>query len=212
MGSQENTLREQIAALGQSLYERGLAHGSAGNISARLADGWLMSPTNSCLGRLDPARLSRLDADGRLVSGDKPSKETFLHLCMYRERPASGAVVHLHCTHAVAVSCLSGLDPENVFPPITAYAIMQVGRLALVPYYPPGDEALAEAVRKLACRHHAVLLANHGPVVAGGSLDAAVNAIEELEQTAKLHLLLQGQATRFLTPAQVAELNRCFPS
>lgn len=208
----ENPLREQIAEIGKSLYDRGLAHGSAGNISVRLTDGWLMTPTNSCLGRLDPARISRLDAGGNLLSGDKPSKETFLHIAMYRERTNSGAVVHLHSTHAVAVSCLDGLDPGNVFPPITAYAVMQVGRLALVPYFPPGDESLAEAVRKLAGKHHALLLANHGPVVAGSSLDAAINAIEELEQTAKLVLLLRGHVARHLTVEQVVELNRRFPS
>jgi ribulose-5-phosphate 4-epimerase/fuculose-1-phosphate aldolase len=207
----ENQLREHIALLGKSLYDRGLAHGSAGNISVKLGDGWLMTPTNSCMGRLDPARLSKLDLNGSLVSGDKPSKETFLHLAMYQERASCGAVVHLHSIHSVAVSCMDGLDAENVFPPITAYAIMQVGRLALVPYYPPGDEALADAVRKVAGAHHAVLLANHGPVVAGSSLAAAVNAIEELEQTAKLVLLLKDQPTRYLSPAQVAELNRRFP-
>jgi len=208
----ENQLRDHIAALGKSLYDRGLAHGSAGNISVKLADGFLMTPTNSCLGRLDPARISRLDASGKIISGDKPSKETFLHIAMYEERVTAGAVVHLHSVHAVAVSCMDGLNAENVFPPITAYAIMQVGRLALAPYYPPGDESLAQAVRKLAGKHHAVLLANHGPVVAGTSLDAAVNAIEELEQTAKLYLLLQGKPTRFLTPSQVADLNQRFAS
>jgi ribulose-5-phosphate 4-epimerase/fuculose-1-phosphate aldolase len=205
----ENQAREAIAQIGKSLYDRGLAHGSAGNISVRLADGWLVTPTSSCLGRLDPARISLLDASGNLMSGDKPSKETFLHLAMYRERSA-GAVVHLHSVHAVAVSCLADIDPNDVFPPLTAYAIMQLGALALAPYYPPGDESLAEAVRKLAGRHHSILLANHGPVVAAASLDAAVNAIEELEQTAKLMLLLRGQALRLLTPAQLAELNRRF--
>ena len=208
----ENEVRDAIALIGKSLYDRGLAHGSAGNISVKLGDGWLMTPTNSCLGRLDPARISKLDANGKLVSGDKPSKETFLHVAMYRERAGTGAVVHLHSVHSVAVSCIEGLDETNVFPPITAYAIMQVGRLALVPYYPPGDESLAEAVRKVAGRHHAVLLANHGPVVAGTSLDAAVNAIEELEQTAKLVLLLKDTPTRYLAAEQVAELNRRFPS
>ena len=207
----ENALREQIVQIGKSLYDRGLAHGSAGNVSVKLDDGWLMTPTNSCLGRLDPARLSRLDANGKLLAGDKPSKETFLHIAMYRERSA-GAVVHLHSVHAVAISCLADIDPDNVFPPITAYAIMQVGRLALAPYYPPGDESLAEAVRQLAGKHHSILLANHGPVVAGATLDAAVNAIEELEQTAKLMLLLRGQSLRLLTPDQVAELNRRFSS
>lgn len=206
----ESNLRDDIALIGKSLYDRGLAHGSAGNISVKLADGWLMTPTNSCLGRLDPARISRLDANGKLVSGDRPSKETFLHIAMYEERTTSGAVVHLHSVHSVAVSCMDGLDRDDVFPPITAYAIMQVGRLALVPYYPPGDESLAEAVRAVAAKHHAVLLANHGPVVAGTSLDAAVNAIEELEQTAKLMLLLHGHPTRYLTAEQVAELNQRF--
>lgn len=207
----ENQLREQMAELGRSLYERGLAHGSAGNISVKLPDGYLLTPTNSCLGRLDPAKISRLDGNGKLVSGDAPSKESFLHLNMYQERATSAAVVHLHSLHAVAVSCLDGLDTQNVFPPITAYAIMQVGQLALVPYYAPGDMALAEAVRKVAGKHRAVLLANHGPVVAGTSLTAAVYAIEELEQTAKLMLLLQGHPTCLLTPEQIADLNRRFP-
>jgi ribulose-5-phosphate 4-epimerase/fuculose-1-phosphate aldolase len=208
----EDRLREDIAAIGKSLYDRGLAHGAAGNISVKLADGWLMTPTSSCLGRLDPARISKLDASGGLLQGDKPSKETFLHIAMYQERATCGAVVHLHSVHAVAVSCMDGLDRGNVFAPITAYAVMQVGRLALVPYYPPGDESLADAVRAVAGRHHAVLLANHGPVVAGSSLDAAVNAIEELEQMAKLTLLLRGHPTRYLTEPQVAGLNRRFPN
>jgi ribulose-5-phosphate 4-epimerase/fuculose-1-phosphate aldolase len=208
----ESRLREQIAQIGKSFYDRGLAHGSAGNISVKLADGWLVTPTNSCLGRLDPARISRLDAGGRLVSGDKPSKEAFLHLAMYRERASAAAIVHLHSAHAVAVSCLEDIDPENVFPPITAYAVMQLGRLPLVPYYPPGDEALAGAVGRLASRHHAVLLANHGPVVAGSSLEAAVNAIEELEQTARVWMLLRGSRVRLLSEEQVAELDRRFAS
>jgi ribulose-5-phosphate 4-epimerase/fuculose-1-phosphate aldolase len=207
----ESQVREQMAELGQSLYDRGLAHGSAGNLSVKLSDGYLLTPTNSCLGRLDPARISRLDGNGKLVSGDAPSKEAFLHLGMYHERATSTAVVHLHSVHAVAVSCLDGLNPEDVFPPITAYAVMQVGKLALAPYFAPGDRALADAVRKLAGKHHAILLANHGPVVAGTSLTAAVYAIEELEQTARLMLLLKGHATRPLTPEQVADLNRRFP-
>lgn len=205
----ENQTREALTQIGRSLYDRGLAHGSAGNLSVRLSDGWLMTPTNSCLGRLDPARISRLDASGNLVAGDPPSKETFLHIAMYRAREA-GAIVHLHSVHAVAVSCLADIDPNDVFPPITAYAIMQVGKLALAPYHPPGDESLAEAVRQLAGKHRSILLSNHGPVVAGASLEAAVNAIEELEQTAKLMLLLRGQPLRLLTPEQVAELNRRF--
>ena len=203
----ESTLREQICSTGASLFNRGLTHGSTGNISVRLADGgWLMTPTGSSLGRLDPARLSKLDDGGRLVSGDPPTKESFLHRVMYEERPKTGAVVHLHSTHSVAVSCLAEIDPENVLPPITAYYVMRVGRLPLVPYFRPGDLALAEAVRGFAGKHHAVLLANHGPVVAGASLEAAVDAIEELEETAKLFLLLHGKETRFLTPTQVKDL------
>src|SRR3954468_22054296 len=209
----ENLIREEIAELGKSLFDRGLAHGSAGNISVKLSDGtWLLTPTNSCLGRLDPAKISKLDGNGKLINGDPPSKEAFLHLAMYQERAKSGAVVHLHSLHAVAVSCLADVNASDVFPPLTAYAIMQVGKLALVPYYPPGDQSLAGAVRKLAGKHHAVLLANHGPVVAGSSLTAAVNAIEELEQTAQLMLLLRGQPTSLLNPAQVAELNQRFPN
>jgi len=153
----------------------------------------------------------KLDGNGKLLSGDAPSKEAFLHLGMYQERANSAAVVHLHCLHAVAVSCLDGLNADDVFPPITAYAVMQVGKLALVPYFAPGDTALAEAVRKLAGKHHAVLLANHGPVVAGTSLSSAVYAIEELEQTARLMLLLQSHSVRLLTVEQIAELNRRFP-
>jgi ribulose-5-phosphate 4-epimerase/fuculose-1-phosphate aldolase len=199
-------LREEICRLGESLFTRGLTFGSAGNISARLEDGWLMTPTNFSLGRLDPARLAKLDANGKLVSGEPPTKETFLHRAMYSERPQAGAVVHLHSTYSVAVSALADIDAANVLPPITAYYVMRVGRLPLVAYYPPGDPALADAVRRLAGKHHAVLLANHGPVVAGSTLDAAANAIEELEETAKLFLLLRGSTVRLLTDEQVAAL------
>jgi ribulose-5-phosphate 4-epimerase/fuculose-1-phosphate aldolase len=202
----ESKLREEICRLGESLFTRGLTFGSAGNISVRLEDGWLMTPTNVSLGRLDPARLAKLDANGKLVSGDPPTKETFLHRAMYSERPQATAVVHLHSTYSVAVSALADIDTANVLPPITAYYVMRVGRLPLVAYYPPGDLALADAVQRLAGKHHAVLLANHGPVVAGSTLDAAANAIEELEETAKLFLLLRGSNVRLLTDEQVAAL------
>ena len=204
----EASLREEICAFGKSLFDRGLTFGSAGNISARVSDGWLMTPTNSSLGRLDPAALSKVDERGQLISGDKPSKEYFLHLSMYAERPNAGAIVHLHSTHSVAVSVLADLDPEDPIPPITAYYVMRIGRLALVPYYAPGDIALADAVRNVAGRHHAVLLANHGPVVAGKDLETAVYATEELEETAKLYLLLRGEKTRLLSAEQVRELQQ----
>jgi ribulose-5-phosphate 4-epimerase/fuculose-1-phosphate aldolase len=208
----ESRLREEIVALGRSMFERGLTHGSTGNVSARLDDGWLLTPTGSNLGRLDPARISKLDWSGKLVSGDAPSKESFLHLAMYEERAASGAVVHLHSVHSVAVSVLEDIDPEAVLPPLTAYYVMRIGRLALVPYYAPGDMGLAQAVRAVAGKHHAVLLANHGPVVAGSSLAAAADAIEELQATAQLHLMLRGSRVRALSPEQVAELRQRYPA
>ncbi len=208
--STEARAREAICRLGASIFTRGLTFGSSGNLSVRLEDGWLMTPTNVALGELDPAGLSRLDAQGRLVAGPQPTKEAFLHRVMYEGRADAGAVVHLHSTHSVAVSCLADVDPEDVLPPITAYYVMRVGRLPLVPYFPPGDTRLAEAVRPLVGKHHAVLLANHGPVVAGTSLSAAAGAIEELEETARLHLLLRGHKVRTLTPAQVDELRARF--
>ncbi|MEX2650381.1 MAG: 3-oxo-tetronate 4-phosphate decarboxylase [Alphaproteobacteria bacterium] len=204
--------REGICRLGRSLFERGLTFGSSGNISVRIDDGWLMTPTNVALDRLDPARLARLDDTGRHMDGDAPTKESFLHMAMYAKRGAARAIIHLHATHSVAVSCLADIDSNDVLPPITAYYVMRVGSLPLVPYFAPGDSRLAEAVGALAGKHAAVLLANHGPVVAGPSLDAAANAIEELEETAKLFLLLRRERTRWLTPEQVAELRGRFPA
>ena len=207
----ENRFRDEICRVGASLFDRGLTAGSSGNISVRLEDGgWLMTPTNVSLGTLDPARLSRMDATGRLMSGDAPTKEAFLHLSMYGERKDAAAVVHLHSSHATAVSILRDVDPNDVLPALTAYYIMRVGRLPLVPYFAPGDPDLAHAVRALASNHHAVLLANHGPVVAGTSLANAQYATEELEETAKLFLMLQNQALRLLTPEQIADLHRRF--
>ena len=208
----ESALREQICGIALSIFERGLTHGSTGNISARCEDGWLLTPTGSSLGQLDPARLSKLDWNGKHISGDAPSKENFLHLAMYQERERNQAVIHLHSTHTVAVSVLEGVDPLDVLPPLTAYYVMRIGRLPLVPYYMPGDPALAQAVRGVAGKHHALLLANHGPVVAGASLAAASDAVEELEATAKLYLLLQGQRIRTLTPEQCAELRARYPA
>ena len=203
--------RDAIARTGASLFDRGLTPGSSGNISLRLDDGgWLMTPTNASLGQLDPARLSHFDAQGRHISGDAPTKESFLHFAMYSERATAGAVVHLHSTHATAVSILRDVDPADVLPALTAYYVMRVGRLPLVPYFPPGDPDLAHAVRALAGRHHAVLLANHGPVVAGTSLADAQYAVEELEETAKLFLLLQNHLLRTLTPDQVTALKLRF--
>jgi ribulose-5-phosphate 4-epimerase/fuculose-1-phosphate aldolase len=208
----ESAARDAIVRIARSMFERGLTHGSTGNISMRVGDGWLMTPTGSSFGDLDPARLSRLDAAGVHIGGDAPTKEAFLHRAMYDEQPRFAAVVHLHSVHSVAVSVLADVDPADVLPPLTAYYVMRVGGLPLVPYFAPGDAALAEAVRGLAGRHHALLLANHGPVVAGTSLAAAADAIEELEATARLYLLLRHESTRPLTAGQVAELRRRYPS
>jgi len=208
----EREIRERIALHGKSLFDRGFTCGSSGNISVRLPDGMLVTPTNSCLGRLDPDRISKLSSSGDLLSGDKPSKEAFLHLSMYNARQNEQAIVHLHSTYSVAVSCLADVDEQNVLPAITAYYVMRVGKLPLIPYFAPGDEALAHAVEVAAKHHRAVLLANHGPVVSGKDLDAAICATEELEETAKLFLMLQDRCTRFLTEQQQAELHERFPS
>jgi ribulose-5-phosphate 4-epimerase/fuculose-1-phosphate aldolase len=206
----ESKLRERIVEIGRTLYNRGLSPGSSGNISARLEDGWLLTPTNSCLGELDPASLSRLDWNGNLVSGAKPSKEYFLHLAMYQKRRQSGAIVHLHSSYAAAISCLDGLNPESCIPAITPYFVMRVGQLPLIPYFRPGDKALADQIAKFAGQHAAVLLANHGPVVSGNDLDSAMCAIEELEETSKLMLLLHGQKIRTLDKSQIQELKETF--
>lgn len=202
----ERELREQIAQHGRSLYDRGLTAGSSGNISVRMPDGMLITPTNCCLGRLNPDEITRVDSVGNVLSGKPPSKEACLHLAYYQTRAAENAVVHLHSTWSVAVSCLADIDPENVLPPITAYFVMRVGRLPLVPYFPPGDEQLAEAVADAVRSSRGALLANHGPVIGAIDLDQAVYAIEELEETAKLYLMLRGLPTRFLTMSQVDSL------
>ncbi len=205
--SSEAALRDMMCETGASLFNRGLTHGSTGNISVCLpTGGWLVTPTGSSLGKLTPEKLTRLDANGKHIDGDPPTKEAFLHATMYAQRPTTGAVVHLHSTFSVAVSCIDGIEEHNCLPPMTAYYAMRIGTLPLIPYYPPGDKALADAVGKLAAKHHAVLLANHGPVVAGTNLAAATDAIEELEETARLFLLLEGRPLRLLSETQVADL------
>ncbi len=208
----ESDARESIVMHGESLHRRGFVPGSSGNISVRISDGILVSPTNSCLGRLDPARISKIDLNGSHIAGDKPSKEAFLHASMYGQRATDGAVVHLHSTNAVAVSCRADLDPEFPIRPVTPYYVMKVGKLKVLPYFPPGDPELAHAVEAVAGRHHAILLANHGPVVAGSDLDSAVYAIEELEEAAKLSLLLEGARVNPLTAEQIAALEKRFPN
>jgi ribulose-5-phosphate 4-epimerase/fuculose-1-phosphate aldolase len=207
----ETKIREAICRFGRSLFERGLTPGSSGNISVALEDGgFLLTPTNASLGFLDPARLSRLDANGKLVSGDAPTKEVPLHSALYQTRGTARAIVHLHSTHAVALSMLPEIDPRAALPPLTAYYLMKCGSTALVPYYRPGDPAVADAIKGLAGQYSSVLLANHGPVVSGDTLEAAVFATEELEETAKLYLLLRGLNPRYLSPEQVKDLVKTF--
>jgi ribulose-5-phosphate 4-epimerase/fuculose-1-phosphate aldolase len=207
----EDALREALAAHGRLLFGRGYSVGSAGNISVRLPDGFLMTPTNSCLGRLDPARISKLDLDYRHVSGDPPSKEVFMHRAFLATRPEAQAVVHLHSTHATAIACLAAPGETAPIPPLTPYFVMRIGRsLPVIPYYRPGDPAMEPAIAAAARDARAVLLANHGPVVSGRSLDDAVYAAEELEEAAKLALMLRGQAARELTADQTDALLRNF--
>ncbi|MBZ9896131.1 aldolase [Mesorhizobium sp. BR1-1-6] len=206
--SDETRLRDQMCSIAASMFARGLTAGSSGNISARLGDGRLLvTPTGSSFGALDPARLSLFDAEGRFLDGDKPTKEMPLHQAFYETRGArTGAVVHLHSTHSVAVSLLPDIDPDSVFKPLTAYSIMRLGKVKLLPYIRPGDPAMGDAMRGLAGKRSAVLLAHHGPVVAGKDLEAAAYAMEELEETAKLTLLTQGLRPKILAAPQIREL------
>lgn len=207
----ETRQREQICAMAKSIFDRGLTGGASGNISVRTGDGGLLvTPTGSSFGALDPARLSRFDAAGRLVSGDQPTKEMPLHSAFYETRSVTGAVVHLHSCHSVALSMLPETDPDNMLPPLTPYSVMRLGKVLLLPYFRPGDPAMGDAVRGLAGKRSAVVLANHGPVVAGKDLEAAVYAMEELEETAKLAILLRGANPRMLDVAQVQDLVRTF--
>ncbi|PWS36607.1 aldolase [Falsiroseomonas bella] len=208
----ERALREELAVLGKSLFDRGYSVGTAGNVSVRLPDGYLMTPTNSCLGRLDPARISKLAPDWSHITGDKPSKEVFLHRAVLTARPEAGAVVHLHSTYATAISCLAPEGGDAEVPPLTPYFVMRIGRrLPCVPYYRPGDGAMEPAVFEAAKVAKALLLANHGPVVSGATLRDAVYAAEELEEAARLALLLRNvPGVRRLTPAQVDDLLQTF--
>ncbi|SLN51430.1 3-oxo-tetronate 4-phosphate decarboxylase [Pseudooctadecabacter jejudonensis] len=203
----ETQLREQICLLAKSMFDRGLTGGSTGNISARTEDGGLLvSPTGTSFGRLDPGRLSRFDAQGHLISGDKPTKEMPLHAAFYDTRSTAGAVVHLHSCHSVALSMMPDVDEDNFLPPLTPYGIMKLGRVKLLPFFLPGDPEMGKAVRGLAGKRSAVMLANHGPVVAGKDIEAACNAIEELEDTARLAMMTRGMNPRGLTEPQVQAL------
>lgn len=206
----ESRARRQLAELGASFFARRLTFGRTGNISVRLGERVLVTPTGVSLGALDPDELSVIDAAGAHADGPEPSKEAFLHAAMYRARPGAGAVVHLHSTYSVAVSCLADTDPDDALPPLTAYYVMRVGRLPLLPYHAPGDTALKGLAESTAAQHHAMLLANHGPVVAAADLASAADAVEELEETARLFLLLRGERTSPLTREQADRLRLRF--
>lgn len=205
--SNEAKLRELICLLAKSMFDRGLTGGSTGNISARTEDGGLLvSPTGTSFGRLDPARLSRFDARGQHIDGDEPTKEMPLHGAFYETRSSAGAVVHLHSCHSVALSMMPDVDPDNFLPPLTPYGLMKLGRVKLLPFFMPGDPEMGQAVRGLAGKRSAVMLANHGPVVAGKDIEAACNAIEELEDTARLAMMTRGLGARALNDDQVQAL------
>jgi ribulose-5-phosphate 4-epimerase/fuculose-1-phosphate aldolase len=209
--SEETCAREDICRIAKSMFDRGLTGGSTGNISLRLSDGTLlMTPTGSCMGFLDPAQISHLATDLTLLSGDQPTKEIPLHTAFYDTRSSAGAVVHLHSTHSVALSMLPDTNPDNMLPPMTPYSIMKLGKVKLLPFFLPGDAGMGEAVRGLAGKRAAVVLANHGPVVAGKDVWAAAHAIEELEETAKLALLTRGMQPAMLSPDQVGNIVRKF--
>jgi len=203
----EATARAQVVDVARSIFTRGLTHGRTGNVSARLGDRILVTPTGSSLGTVAPDDLSVIGLDGEHLDGSAPSKEAFLHAAMLRARPDATAVVHTHSTYSAAVSCLADVDPASVLPPLTAYFVMRVGTLPLLPYHAPGDATLERLAESTARNHHALLLRNHGPVVAGPSLSNALDALEELEQTAKLFLLLHGRATRALAQVEVEDLH-----
>lgn len=205
--TEETKLREEMCLLAKSLFDRGLTGGSTGNISARTPDGGLLvSPTGTSFGRLDPARLSRFDASGTLIGGDKPTKEMPLHSAFYETRNKTGAVVHLHSCHSVAWSLMPEVDEDNFLPPLTPYAIMKLGKVKLLPFFIPGDPAMGDAVRGLAGKRSAVMLANHGPVVAAKDVESACNAIEELEDTARLAILMRGYDANMLSPEMVQQI------
>ena len=207
----DDEVRTQMVQLGAALYDRGLTPGRTGNLSVRVGDEIMITPTNACLGRLDPERLAVTSMDGEHLGGDRPSKELVLHQALYRHHPTSTAVAHLHSTSAVAVSCLPDLPPNDALPPITPYFVMRVGRLPLIHYAPPGSAELAEQVSRAAERSRSVLMRNHGSLAAAPSLESAVDAVEEIEETARLYLLLESRSPAYLGEEAVAELHRRFP-
>jgi ribulose-5-phosphate 4-epimerase/fuculose-1-phosphate aldolase len=209
-GRDEAALRLALSEAGRSFHARGYAIGSAGNLSVRLDDGYLVTPTNASLGRLDPARLSKLALDWSHVSGDRPTKEVAMHRAFYETRAGTEAVVHLHSTHAAALSFMKDLPEIDPIPVFSPYFVMRVGHLPVLPYFRPGSDDIGNAIRRLEGRFRSVLLRNHGPVNAGASLEAAVGGAEELEETAKIFLLLGKERLNLLSDADITDLKTAF--
>lgn len=207
--SLETRIREEICTVGASLYQRGYTVGAAGNISARLDDGWLITPTDACLGRLDPAGLAKVDLAGNPVSGGKPSKTLALHRGIYQADPAARGVVHTHSTHLVALTLAGVWRQDEVLPPITPYQVMKVGRIPLIPYRRPGDPVAAARVAALAAQVRGVLFERLGPVVWERSVSHASHALEELEETARLWLMSEPRPAP-LSETAIGELRAVF--
>ncbi|MFN3006820.1 3-oxo-tetronate 4-phosphate decarboxylase [Mycolicibacterium wolinskyi] len=205
------SVSEDIVELGASFFRRGLTFGRTGNISAVDTDGTVLcTPTGVSLDSLRPETLSRITVNGTHLDGPQPTKEAFLHVALYRARRDARAVVHTHSTHSVAVSCLRDVDRRNALPLLTAYYAMRVGALPLLPYHAPGDERLGSVAELAAAKHHALLLSNHGPIVAGADLAGAADALEEIEETAKLYLLLRGHAVNPVTRDEARRLEEMY--
>ena len=216
----EHELREDICRVGASLFARGYVHATAGNISVRLPEGgYLITPTDACLGTLDPARLARVNEDGMQTSGDRASKTLTLHRRIYGADAEAHCVIHTHSTHLVAVTLAPGRPTEepttdDLLPPITPYFVMKVGHVPLIPYHRPGDPAVGERVAQRIAQMRAadtpiraVMLDRLGPNVWHRSPAEASAVLEELEETARLWLLTRAAP---LTPAQIHELREQF--
>lgn len=184
----EQSLREEICQVGADLFSRGYTTGTAGNISARLKDGWLITPTDACLGHLQPENIAKVNSHGEWVSGDKPSKTLSLHRQVYQRNPDAHGVVHTHSTHLVQLTLAGVWRQESILPPLTPYQVMKVGRIPLIDYRRPGHPDVAEQVAGLANEVRGVMLERLGPVIWGASVSTASFALEELEETARLWL------------------------
>lgn len=212
--------RREICRIGRSLFERGYVHATAGNISVRLDEsqggGFLITPTDACLGFLAPERLAWVDADGELRSGERASKTLALHRRLYAAAPEARCILHTHSSHLVALTLQGVWSPADIVPPLTPYYVMKVGHVPLIPYHRPGDPAVAEAVAQAITEAaqrgaplRAVMLDRLGPVVWGESPAQAMATLEELEETAKLWLMCHPKPAG-LTDPQIEELRRQF--